>query len=110
MHTDGRLAIPLLQRHLNFVIDRYEKYHGSDNELKPAELGDMFSEHWTRGAIARIVERGQNHLTQVCFSRPCVIEMISYSYRVACSGMCGATGNWSDFLKKRVLRGMWCFR
>ncbi|XP_006462676.1 hypothetical protein AGABI2DRAFT_186557 [Agaricus bisporus var. bisporus H97] len=60
------LSIALLQRHLQFIIDRFEKYHGNDSELKPAELGDIFSERWTREAITRIVDRGRNHLTQSC--------------------------------------------
>lgn len=58
------LSIPLLQKHLQFVVERYEKYHGNDKEMKPANLGDMFSEEWTRDRMNGIVARGQNHLTQ----------------------------------------------
>lgn len=38
--------------------------------MKSADLGDLFSEEWTREAISRVVEKGQIHLTQVrvsCF-------------------------------------------
>lgn len=61
-------AIPLLQKHLQFIVDRYEKYHGEDKEMKPVDLGDLFSEEWTREAMGRVVEKGQNHLTQVSVS------------------------------------------
>jgi hypothetical protein len=54
-----------LQKHLRFVVDSYEKYHGDDKEMKPADLGDMFSEEWTRETLNSIVVKGQNHLTQV---------------------------------------------
>ncbi|KAJ3565020.1 hypothetical protein NP233_g7910 [Leucocoprinus birnbaumii] len=60
------LSIPLLQKHLQLVVERYEKYHGDDKEMKPADLGDMFSEEWTREQMSSIVLRGQSHLTQSC--------------------------------------------
>ncbi|KXN88177.1 hypothetical protein AN958_07636 [Leucoagaricus sp. SymC.cos] len=58
------LSIPLLQKHLQLILDRYEKYHRDDKEMKPADLGNMFSEEWTRETMACIVLKGQNHLTQ----------------------------------------------
>ncbi|KAF9454778.1 hypothetical protein P691DRAFT_716623 [Macrolepiota fuliginosa MF-IS2] len=59
-------SIPLLQKHLQFIVDRYEKYHGDDKEMKPADLGDLFSEEWTRDVMNSVVGKGQNHLTQSC--------------------------------------------
>lgn len=107
MHTNGQLAIALLQRHLQFIIDRFEKYHGNDSELKPAELGDIFSERWTREAITRIVDRGRNHLTQACFSPPLIIiEGFSLQCRAVCYGTYTVIGSWSGLRRKLVLRGM----
>ncbi|KAG5726870.1 hypothetical protein E4T56_gene1120 [Termitomyces sp. T112] len=54
------LSIPILQRHMQFLIDRHEHYSGEN--LKPAALGDLFSTDWTRIAIAEVVKKGVGHL------------------------------------------------
>ncbi|KIK08003.1 hypothetical protein K443DRAFT_1909 [Laccaria amethystina LaAM-08-1] len=56
------LSIPILQKHLQFLVDNHARYLGE--ELKPADLEDVFSTQWTRGAIAGVVSKGINHLTQ----------------------------------------------
>ncbi|KAG6897556.1 hypothetical protein C0992_000339 [Termitomyces sp. T32_za158] len=56
------LSIPILERHLRFLIDRHAYYSGEI--LKPAALGDLFSTAWTRTAIAEVVKKGIGHLTQ----------------------------------------------
>lgn len=56
-------AIPILERHLQFLIDRHSHYSG--DILKPAALGDLFSTAWTRIAIGEVVKKGIGHLTKV---------------------------------------------
>lgn len=56
------LSIPILQKHLQFIIDRHAHYVGE--EAKPAELGALFSTSWTRAAIADVVNKGVRHITQ----------------------------------------------
>jgi hypothetical protein len=58
-------AIPILQKHLQFIIDRHAHYGGE--EVKPSELGELFSTSWTRAAIAEVVNKGIGHLTQVLY-------------------------------------------
>ncbi|KAF8635933.1 hypothetical protein AX15_000104 [Amanita polypyramis BW_CC] len=57
------LSIPILQRHLQFLLDQHEKYH-SGEEMKPTELGEVFTTEWTREAVAEVVDKGIGHLTQ----------------------------------------------
>ncbi|KAF8073869.1 hypothetical protein FPV67DRAFT_1479613 [Lyophyllum atratum] len=56
------LSIPILQKHLQFILDRYEEYSG--DEPKPSELGILFSVPWTRAAITEVVNKGIGHLTK----------------------------------------------
>ncbi|KAG6903150.1 hypothetical protein C0995_004697 [Termitomyces sp. Mi166 len=56
------LSIPILEKHLQFLIDRHEYYSGENT--KPAALEDFFSTAWTRTAIAEIVKKGAGHLTK----------------------------------------------
>ncbi|KAG6918338.1 hypothetical protein DXG01_015197 [Tephrocybe rancida] len=56
------LSIPILQKHLQFLIDRHEQYAGEDP--KPSALGDLFSTTWTRTAITEVVNKGLKHLTK----------------------------------------------
>ncbi|KAG6878496.1 hypothetical protein C0993_005425 [Termitomyces sp. T159_Od127] len=56
------LSIPILERHLQFLIDRHAHYSGEI--LKPAALGDLFSTTWTRTAITEVVKKGIGHLTK----------------------------------------------
>ncbi|GBE83236.1 predicted protein [Sparassis crispa] len=56
------LSIPLLTKHLEFLVERYE--HFASTESRPEDLGDLFSTEWTREAIAWVVAQGAGHLTQ----------------------------------------------
>ncbi|KAG6850068.1 hypothetical protein H0H93_001618 [Arthromyces matolae] len=60
------LSIPILQRHLEFLLGRHEYYSGEI--LKPDDLGDLFSTSWTRAAITEVVDKGVIHLTKVLSS------------------------------------------
>ncbi|KAG6841698.1 hypothetical protein C0991_007968 [Blastosporella zonata] len=57
------LSIPILQKHLQFLIDHHEQY-ASENS-KPDALGDLFSTPWTRTAITEVVNKGLGHLAKV---------------------------------------------
>ncbi|KAF9257513.1 hypothetical protein L218DRAFT_910382 [Marasmius fiardii PR-910] len=57
------LSIPLLKRHLDFIISRYEAYTMEGDE-KPEEFGEMFSTGWTRINLTDIVNKGIGHLTE----------------------------------------------
>ncbi|KAF8895465.1 hypothetical protein BD779DRAFT_1619135 [Infundibulicybe gibba] len=57
------LSIPILQKHLQFILERHAHYSSGENE-KPAELNELFSAEWTRAAIAEVVSQGAGHLTQ----------------------------------------------
>lgn len=54
----------MLQRHLEFLIERHGQY-STGEQLKPDALGEIFSEAWTREAIDEVVKKGAAHLTQV---------------------------------------------
>ena len=56
-------AIPILQNHIQYLIDRHTRYSGEGD--KPEELGELFSTEWTRAAISDTVSKGSGHLTQV---------------------------------------------
>lgn len=58
------LAISILQKHLEFLIERHAQY-SSGEQLKPNALGEVFSVAWTREAIDEVVKKGASHLTQV---------------------------------------------
>lgn len=62
-------AIPILKEHLNFLFEQYSRY-SSGGETRPEEFVDMFTTAWTRNAIARVVEKGLCHLTQVSRAFP----------------------------------------
>ncbi|KAF7346103.1 ATP-dependent DNA helicase PIF1 [Mycena sanguinolenta] len=55
------LSIPILKRHAEFILGRCERY--SDTE-KPQELGELFSDDWTREALQEIVNKGIWHWSQ----------------------------------------------
>ncbi|KAF8349290.1 hypothetical protein F5887DRAFT_945363 [Amanita rubescens] len=57
------LSIPILQRHLQFLLDKHAKYHSS-GEMRPPELDEIFTTDWTREAITEVVNKGIGHLTQ----------------------------------------------
>lgn len=56
------LSMPILQKHLQFLIEQHEKY--AISESRPDALGDIFSTQWTRGAITEVVSKGIGHLTK----------------------------------------------
>ncbi|KAJ6619546.1 hypothetical protein B0H10DRAFT_2367855 [Mycena sp. CBHHK59/15] len=55
------LSIPILKRHVELIIARYEHYLETD---KPRELGELFTVDWTRKALEEAVNKGIGHLTQ----------------------------------------------
>ncbi|KAK2465199.1 hypothetical protein APHAL10511_002553 [Amanita phalloides] len=57
------LSIPILKRHLQFLLDHHSEYH-SGEDMRPTELGEIFTTEWTREAIADVVNKGVDHLTQ----------------------------------------------
>lgn len=57
-------AIPILQKHLNFVLEQHTRYASEEN-LRPQSLGTLFTTAWTRQALDAIVEKGLIHLTEV---------------------------------------------
>lgn len=58
-------SIPLLKSHIEFVLERYARYYGSEaTEPKPDAFGELFSEDWTRTTLSGIVKKGQGHVTQ----------------------------------------------
>ncbi|KAK0221961.1 hypothetical protein IW262DRAFT_1448129 [Armillaria fumosa] len=58
-------SIPLLKSHIEFVLEQYARYCGSEaTEPKPDVFGELFSEDWTRTTLSDIVKKGQGHLTQ----------------------------------------------
>ena len=63
MGAEGRLAIPLLRRHLDFLVERFD--HFAELEERPEDLGDLFTAAWMRSEMPEVVEKGIGHLTQV---------------------------------------------
>ncbi|KIL67874.1 hypothetical protein M378DRAFT_159079 [Amanita muscaria Koide BX008] len=60
------LSIPVLQRHLQFLLDQHAKYD-SGEELRPTDFDEMFTREWTREAITGVVSKGIGHLPQSHF-------------------------------------------
>ncbi|KAF5369542.1 hypothetical protein D9758_002590 [Tetrapyrgos nigripes] len=58
------LSIPILKRHLEFVLGRHALY--ANGELKPDELEELFSTDWTRLIINDIMKQAVGHLSQSC--------------------------------------------
>lgn len=58
-----RLAFSILQRHLEFLVDRHEYF--SELEVEPDNLGELFSDSWTREAMSSIVSKGAGDISQV---------------------------------------------
>ena len=59
---DG-LATPLLQKHLEFLIDRYSHFNSSESESE--EMNGMLPYDVVKPMLYKIVGRGSGHLTQV---------------------------------------------
>ncbi|KZT64612.1 hypothetical protein DAEQUDRAFT_717745 [Daedalea quercina L-15889] len=56
------LSIPLLRKHLDFLVDRFE--HVNALETRPDDLGDMFTTAWMHSAMSDVVDKGIGHLSQ----------------------------------------------
>lgn len=56
-------AIPILHKHIQFLIDRHAWLAALDE--KPEEFGELFSTEWTRASMTLVVAKGANHLKQV---------------------------------------------
>ncbi|KAJ3800908.1 hypothetical protein GGU11DRAFT_676191 [Lentinula aff. detonsa] len=56
------LSIPVLKRHIELILSRYEYY--ANGAVKPDGLGQLFSTEWTRAAIMEIVNKGIGHITE----------------------------------------------
>jgi hypothetical protein len=57
------LAFSILQKHLEFLVDRHEYFSGLEVELD--NLGELFSDAWTREAMSSIVSKGAGDISQV---------------------------------------------
>jgi len=60
-------AIKILERHADFVLEHYERYT-SEEQMKPAELEEIFSDEWTREQLGRVSHKGAKHLSRVRFN------------------------------------------
>ncbi|OJT12790.1 hypothetical protein TRAPUB_10625 [Trametes pubescens] len=56
------LSIPLLQKHLEFLVERYE--HIAESESRPEGLGELFSPDWMHETLAKVADQGIGHLTK----------------------------------------------
>jgi hypothetical protein len=57
------LAFSILQKHLGFLADRHEYFSGL--EVKPDNLGELFSDDWTREAMSIVISKGTGDISQV---------------------------------------------
>lgn len=71
----GYQAISILQKHLNFLVERHGLYV-SGEQLRPEALGDVFTTTWTRNSIHQVVQKGLGHLIEVC-TTPVPCHLIS---------------------------------
>lgn len=60
------LAFSVLQKHLEFLADRHEYFSGL--EVEPDNLGELFSDDWTREAMSIVVSKGAGDISQVSSS------------------------------------------
>ena len=97
-------AIPILQQHLQFLIDRHSHYTTEEN-LRPDTLGDTFTTAWTREAINEVVQKGINHLTEVClFFTTGIFFIFMNSIRAESCGIPKRTGRWKYLRTRRNLK------
>lgn len=57
------VAFSILKKHLEFLVDRHEYY--SELEVKPDDLGELFSDSWTRKEMTNVVSKGAGDISQV---------------------------------------------
>ena len=56
-------AIPILQKHLEFLVERYE--HFSDAGGRPEALEELFSPNWMHEAMSKVIAKGSGNWTKV---------------------------------------------
>jgi len=62
------VAFSILKRHLEFLVDRHEYFSGL--EVKPDNLGELFSDSWTQEAMENVVSSFAGDISQVSSSTP----------------------------------------
>lgn len=63
------VAIPLLLKHIEFILERYE--HFKELDTRPDDFEDMFTPDWTLNELERTVAKGTGHLTEVSDNSQC---------------------------------------
>lgn len=56
------MSFSILQKHLGFLVDRHEYFSGL--EVEPDNLGELFSDNWTREAMSIVVSKGTGDISQ----------------------------------------------
>ncbi|RPD62808.1 RNA-binding protein Prp24 [Lentinus tigrinus ALCF2SS1-6] len=56
------LSIPVLQKHLEFLVERYEHYTEAGG--RPDELEELFTPEWMHETMSKVVSQGAGHLTK----------------------------------------------
>ncbi|KAH9925562.1 RNA-binding protein Prp24 [Fomitopsis serialis] len=56
------LSMPSLRKHFDFLVERYE--HFTSSEMKPDDLGVLFSVSWMHAAMSEVASKGIGHLTE----------------------------------------------
>lgn len=56
------MSLSILQKHLEFLVDRHEYFSGL--EVEPDNLGELFSDNWTREALSSVVSKGSGDTSQ----------------------------------------------
>ncbi|KAG1772332.1 hypothetical protein EDD22DRAFT_429843 [Suillus occidentalis] len=56
------MSFSILQKHLGFLVDRHEYFSGL--EVEPDNLGELFSDAWTREAMSIVVSKGAGDISQ----------------------------------------------
>lgn len=56
------MSFSILQKHLEFLVDRHEYF--SELEVEPDNLGELFSDSWTREAMSSVVSKGAGDISQ----------------------------------------------
>ena len=57
------VAIPLLQKHLQLLLERYE--HVKEQEPRPADLEELLTVNWMLDEMDKVISKGAGHLTKV---------------------------------------------
>ena len=65
-------AIPLLQKHLEFLLERYE--HVKEQETHPDDLNGLLTMDWMLSEMDKTVSKGAGHLTEVSRKSMCLTD------------------------------------